>query len=359
MILKDTLWYNLVARMPNPVTYFPLRFIAATLIVGISSTNLLSADTRSRPFPVTVTRSQYLMGTLAEITAVAVSDGVAQDAVTAGFQEIRRLEELFSTWLPTSELSGVNAAAGRDFVAVSHETFELLERSIEISELTRGAFDITVGPAVRLWKVTEADRHPTPLELEITAQYVDYHLLRLDAETQAVLLQKPGMQLDVGGIGKGYAAERAVAVMKKAGATGALVAISGDFRIFGHRGDGSAWPVGIQDPRHPDKVLITLESVDEAVSTSGDYERFFFKDGVRYHHILDPTTLMPARRCQSVTIVGSDATTADGLATGVFVMGPQEGLALVEKLGIGAVIVDANGAVLVSSRLQNRVHLGR
>jgi thiamine biosynthesis lipoprotein len=297
------------------------------------------------------------MGTLADITAVAPTQAVAHGAVTAGFQEIRRLEELLSTWLERSELSRVNAAAGRNFMAVSRETFELLARSIEISRLTGGAFDITVGPAVRLWKVTEAARVPTPLELQIAAQYVDYRLLQLDAKTQAVFLQKPGMQIDVGGIGKGYAAELAAAVMKKAGATGGLIALSGDFRIFGLRANGSGWPVGIQHPRDPDRVLVTLESVDEAISTSGDYERFFFKDGVRYHHILDPHTLMPARRCQSVTIVGPDATTADGLATGIFVMGPEEGLALVEKLGIGAVIVDAHGAVLVSARLQNRVQL--
>jgi thiamine biosynthesis lipoprotein len=345
--------------MPNAVIRFPLRFIAAALIVGISSTNLPSAETDPPPTPVTVRRSQYLMGTLAEITVVAPTEVMAQHAVTAGFQEIRRLEELLSTWLSTSELSRVNAAAGGDFTKVSSDTFELLSRSIQISELTSGAFDITVGPSVRLWKVTEAVRLPTPLELGLAAQYVDYHLLRLDAETQTVLLQKPGMQLDVGGIGKGYAAERAVAIMKTAGATGALVAISGDFRTFGRRANGSPWPVGIQHPRYADKVLATLESVDEAISTSGDYERFFFKDGVRYHHILDPHTLMPARRCQSVTIVSPDAATADGLATGVFVMGPEEGLALVEKLGIGAVIVDAQGSVHVSSLLLNRVRLGR
>ncbi len=342
--------------MPNAVTRFPLLLIVTILIVGISWTNLSSPETDPAASPVTVTRSQYLMGTLAEITAVAPTQASAQGAITAGFQEIRRLEELLSTWLATSELSRVNAAAGRDVVAVSNDTFELLTRSLEISEMTHGAFDITVGPAVRLWKVTEADRIPTPLELGIAAQYVDYHLLRLDANTRAAFLQKPGMQIDVGGIGKGYAAERAVAVMKKAGATAALVALSGDFRISGRRADGSAWPVGIQDPRHPDRLLATLESVDESISTSGDYERFFFKDGVRYHHILDPQTLMPARRCQSVTIVSPDATTADGLATGIFVMGPEKGLALAEKLGIGAVIVAENGDVLVSLLLRNRVH---
>jgi thiamine biosynthesis lipoprotein len=342
--------------MPNAVIYFSLHLIAAILIVAISS-SLPYAEIAPAPNAVTVTRSQYLMGTLAEITAVGPTDTVAQDAVTAGFQEIRRLEELLSTWLETSELSRVNARAGGEFMAVSNETFALLTRSLEISELTGGAFDSTVGPAVRLWNVTEVSRIPTPSELATAAQYVDYHLLKLDAETQSVLLQRPGMHIDIGGIGKGYAAERAVAVMKDAGATGGLVALSGDLRLFGRRANGSPWRVGIQHPRHPGRVLAALASADEAISTSGDYERFFFRDGVRYHHILDPHTLMPAERCQSVTIVAADATTADALATGVFVMGPEEGLALVEKLGVGALIVDAHGAVHVSSLLQNRVHL--
>jgi thiamine biosynthesis lipoprotein len=304
-----------------------------------------------------MTRAQYLMGTIADITAVASSEAIAQEAITAGFREIRRLEQLLSTWIETSELSRVNAAAGRVPVAVSPETFELLARAVEIGALTGGAFDITVGPAVRLWKVTEADRVPTMMELAIATQYVDYRLLRLDREQRTAFLEKPGMQIDIGGIGKGYAAEHTAAVMREAGATGGLIGIAGDFRIFGRRADGTAWPVGIQHPRRPDVVLATFESVDEAISTSGDYERFFFKDGIRYHHILDPRTLTPARLCQSVTIVASDATTADGLATGVFVMGPDLGMALVERLGIAAVIVDSQGRVTISSRLRDRVRL--
>jgi thiamine biosynthesis lipoprotein len=326
-------------------------------LFGTPSTTLPSDQSEPSRTPVTMTRAQYLMGTIADITAVAPSEALAQEAITAGFHEIRRLEQLLSTWIEASELSRVNAAAGRHPVAVSAETFELLARAVEIGALTGGAFDVTVGPAVRLWKVTEADRVPTTMELAITAQYVDYRLLRLDREPRTAFLEQPGMQIDIGGIGKGYAAEHAAAVMREAGATGGLIGIAGDFRIFGRRADGTAWPIGIQHPRRPNEVLATLESVDEAVSTSGDYERFFFKDGIRYHHILDPRILRPARLCQSVTIVASDATTADGLATGVFVMGPEQGMALVERLGIAAVIVDSQGHVTISSRLQNRVRL--
>jgi thiamine biosynthesis lipoprotein len=308
------------------------------------------------PEPTTVKRAQYLMGTIAEITAVAAHETIAQEAVTSGFQEIRRLEQLFSTWIETSELSQVNRAAGRERVPVSPETFELLTRAVEMGELTGGAFDITVGPAVRLWKVTEGQRVPSAMELAIAAQYVDYRLIQLDSKNRTVFLSKPGMQIDVGGIGKGYAAERAAAAMQGAGAGGGLVAIAGDIRTFGRRGDGTAWPVGLQHPRKRDAVLATLDASDEAVSTSGDYERFFFKNGLRYHHILNPRTLMPARLCQSVTIVAPNATTADALATGVFVMGPVTGLALVERLKLGAVVVDNKGRVTVSSRLRSRVH---
>jgi len=306
---------------------------------------------------VTVKRAQFLMGTLVELTAVAPSDVIAQAALTAGFQEIRRLENMLSTWIETSELSRVNQAAGREPVSVSAETFELLRRALEVAEYTEGRFNIAIGPAVRLWNIPEAPRIPSAMELEIAAQYVDYRRIHLDQTRRTVFLEKPGMRIDIGGIGKGFAAEKAAAVMRESGATGGLVAVAGDFRVFSRRADGTAWPLGIQHPREPGKVLAMLDVTDEAISTSGDYERYFLKDGVRYHHILDPQTLQPARLCQSVTIIAPDATTADALATGVFVMGPARGMALVERLGLGAVIVDAQGMVIVSSRLRDHVTL--
>jgi FAD:protein FMN transferase len=297
------------------------------------------------------------MGTLVELTAVAPSDAIAQAALSAGFQEIRRLENMLSTWIETSELSRVNQAAGLEPVGVSAETFDLLRRALEVAEYTEGGFNIAIGPAVRLWNIPEAPRIPSPMELEIAAQSVDYRRIHLDQSRRTVFLAKLGMQIDIGGIGKGFAAEKAAAVMREIEATGGLVAVAGDFRVFGRRADGTAWPIGIQHPRKPGKILATLDATDEAISTSGDYERYFMKDGVRYHHILDPKTLQPARLCQSVTIIAPDATTADALATGVFVMGPVRGMALVERLGLGAVIVDAQGMVLVSSRLRDHVKL--
>jgi thiamine biosynthesis lipoprotein len=297
------------------------------------------------------------MGTIVEITAVAPNEGIAQAALSAGFQEIRRLEQLLSTWIETSELSRVNQAAGREPVPVSADTFDLLTRSLEAAEHTDGGFNIAIGPVVQLWSVTEAQRIPSAMELDIARPYVDYRRIRLDPVRRTVFLEKAGMRLDVGGIGKGFAAEKTAALMRELGATGGLVAAAGDIRAFGRRANGTAWPIGIQHPRESGTVLGTLEAADEAVSTSGDYERFFIKDGVRYHHILDPETLQPARLCQSITIVAPDAAWADALATGVFVMGPVKGMALIERLGFGAVIVDAAGRVTVSSRLRDRVRL--
>ncbi|HXZ24967.1 MAG TPA: FAD:protein FMN transferase, partial [Nitrospiria bacterium] len=311
----------------------------------------------SPPAAATAKRAQVLMGTMVEITAVAPNEILAQAALTAGFHEIRRIEALISTWIETSDLSRVNRAAGVEPVGVSDETFYLLTKALEVADYTEGGFNIAIGPGVRLWNIPEAPRIPSGMELEIAAQYVDYRRIHLDASSRSVFLEKPGMRIDVGGIGKGFAAEKAAAVMREVGASGGVVAVSGDLRIFGKQADGTRWPIYIEHPRQPGKFLAVLETTDEAISTAGDYKRFFIKDGVRYHHILDPRTLQPARLCQSVTVVAPDGTLADGLDTGVFVMGPMKGMALIERLGFGAVIVDAEGVVTVSSTLRNRVRL--
>jgi len=306
--------------------------------------------------PATVKRAQMHMGTLVTVTAVAQTEAQAQEAVTAAFREIHRLEELLSTWIPASELSRVNAAAGRDAIAVSPETFELLMRSMEIAKLTEGGFNIAVGPAVDAWSVTERMRIPPRDELDRLKTIVDPAQIRLDERARTVFLQKPGMRIDVGGIGKGFAADRAAVVMQAAGATAGVVALSGDIKTFGRMPVGERFRFGIQHPRKEGAVLASLELENEAISTAGDYERYFERDGVRYHHILDPVTLQPARQCQGVTVIASEGTFADGLDTGIFVMGPERGMALVERLdGVEAVIVDQDGKVLVSSGLKSRI----
>lgn len=303
-----------------------------------------------------VTRVQMQMGTLVKITAVARSESIAQAAASAGFAEIHRLEELLSTWIPTSELSRVNTSAGVTPVAVSSETMAVVQGAIQIAEMTGGGFNIAIGPAVDAWNVSEGRRIPTGSELEALRPLVDLHAVHADVQVQTIFLEKAGMRIDVGGIGKGYAADQAVAVMKKAGALAGIVALSGDIKTFGQLPGGRKFPVGIQHPRKEGAVLAFIDLEDEAISTAGDYERFFEREGVRYHHILNPHTLQPARGCQSVTVIAREGIWADGLDTGIFVMGAELGMQLVEALpDVEAIIVDHEGSVHVSSGLRGRI----
>jgi len=298
------------------------------------------------------------MGTLVKITAVARSESIAQVAVTAGFAEIRRLEEILSTWIPTSELSRVNASAGLTPVHVSPETLTVVQHAMQVAEMTGGGFNIAIGPAVDAWNVVEGQRIPTESELDALRPLVNLQSVYADDRAKTIFLEKPGMRIDVGGIGKGYAADQAVDALRKAGAIAGVVALSGDIKTFGRLPDGKMFPIGIQHPREDGSVLVWIDLQDEAISTAGDYERFFERNGVRYHHILDPRTLQPARSCQSVTVIAREGVWADGLDTGIFVMGAELGMRLVEALpDMEAIIVDAEGHLLVSSGLKQRVRL--
>lgn len=309
-----------------------------------------------RQEPVVVKRTQMHMGTLVSITAVAVDKQVAQTAIDAGFHEIKRLEQLLSTWIPASELSQINEAAGRQSVVVSRETLELVQRSLDMARLTKEGFNIAVGPAVEAWSVMERQHIPTQAELQQLRTVVDWTSIRIDREARTILLPRQGMRIDVGGIGKGYAADRAADMLRKAGATGGVVALSGDIKTFGDLPGMKGFPVGIRHPRHEDALVATVDLKDEAISTAGDYERYFEQDGVRYHHILDPLSLEPARLCQSVTVIAKEGTVADGLDTGIFVLGPERGMELVERLpDVEAVIIDAQGRITVSSGLRARL----
>ena len=306
-----------------------------------------------------VKRSQYLMGTIVFVTGVAPDDATAHRAVDAGLKEIRRLEELLSTWIPDSELSQVNAAAGQQPVPVSKETMVLLKQSLEMDRLTTGGFNIAIGPAVAAWNVSDEGRVPTLHEINAIRPLIDIGNLKLNLQSGTVFLTRSDMQVDVGGIGKGFAADLAAEVMIAAGATAGVVAISGDIKTFGRMPDGQQFVFGIQHPRlEQSNVLATIELEDEAVSTAGDYQRYFEQDGVRYHHILDPQTLQPARSTQSVTVIASQGVMADGLDTGIFVMGPEKGMALIERLPeVEGVIVDAEGNVTISSGLKSRLQV--
>jgi len=305
-----------------------------------------------------VKRSQLLMGTLVQVTAIGPSDQVAGQAVSAGLAEIRRLESLLSTWIPKSELSQINAAAGLKPVAVSPETLSVLLWSLEIARMTGGAFNIAVGPALDAWSVTDEPRIPDQAELTRLKPLLDLSHIHVDEQARTVFLSQPRMRIDVGGIGKGFAADHAVSAMQAVGASAGVVALSGDIKTFGEMPDGLPFLFGIRHPRVDGALLARVELRNEAISTAGDYERFFVKEGISYHHILDPQTLSPARACQSVTVVARQGVLADGLDTGIFVLGPERGIELVERLpDVEVLIVDREGKVWMSSGLKGRVHM--
>jgi FAD:protein FMN transferase len=330
--------------------------MSVNVVAGLVALLVGCGSLSTRSEPVVVKRAQMHMGTLVTITAVAKNEAVAQAAANAGFAEIHRLEELLSTWIPASELSRVNTSAGVMAVSVSPETMAVVQGAIQVAEMTDGGFNIAIGPAVDAWNVIENRRIPTEPELKALRPLLDLKDVHADVQGQTIYLEKAGMRIDVGGIGKGYAADRAVMAMKRAGAFAGVIALSGDIKTFGQLPGGRKFAVGIQHPRKEGEVLAFIDLEDEAISTAGDYERFFERDGVRYHHILDPKTLQPARSCQAVTVIAREGIWADGLDTGIFVMGPERGMALVEALpDVEAIIVDHEGHVHVSSGLRNRI----
>lgn len=330
----------------------PMKVWLVLAFVSITGCITVSPD----PAPVVVKRAQMHMGTLVSLTAVAASKERAQVSIEAGFSEIKRLEQMLSTWIPASEVSQVNIAAGQDPVVVSGETFELVSRSLEMARLTEGGFNIAIGPAVEAWSVTERQRIPSRGELQALKPLVDWSTIQIDRRARTIHLPQPGMRIDIGGIGKGYAADRAVDVMRQAGAQGGVAALSGDIKTFGDLPGMQGFPVGIRHPRLEGMLIATIDLKNEAISTAGDYERYFEREGVRYHHILDPRTLEPARKCQSVTVIAIEGTVADGLDTGIFVLGPERGMALVEQLpDVEAVIIDDQGNMTVSSGLRSRL----
>ncbi len=293
---------------------------------------------------------QDKMGTRVEIQLWMDDEAQARRLIAAGMAEFDRIEAAMSTYRDNSEISAVNREAASAPVVVSAELFDLVRRSLELSVQTGGAFDITYDSVGYLYDFRARER---PVEAAIADKLaaIDYRHVLLDAGKSTIRFTRPGTRINLGGIAKGYACEQVVALLRKAGVTHALVNAGGDTRLLGDR-QGKPWVVGIRDPDDESKWVTRLALDDEAISTSGDYERYFEEDGVRYHHILDPRSGKPVAGVRSVTIIGPDATLTDGLSTSVFVMGVERGLALIEATpGYAAVIIDAERKVRFSKAL--------
>jgi FAD:protein FMN transferase len=276
------------------------------------------------------------------------------------FSEFERLEKLMSVWVADSDLVRVNRAAGVAPVPVGPEVREVLTRARQISEWTDGKFDVTFGALSGLWKFDHDQDNVIPDMTEVRRRLplIDYRAIRVDDTVGTVFLERKGMSIHLGGIGKGYAVDRGAAMMRRRGVRDFMIQSGGDLYVSGLK-NGRPWQLGLQDPRSPaGRIFARVDLSDGTFSTSGDYERFFMKDGRRYHHILDPATGEPARGARSVTIVSNTATVADGLSTGVFIMGPEAGMALIERLpGVEGVIVSDKNEVLISSGLRGRLQI--
>ncbi len=302
------------------------------------------------------------MGSELHLRASTTDEPRVRAAFAAVFAEFERLEGLLSVWREGSDVSRLNAAVTGTAVAVDADTRAVLLSARKISEWTDGRFDVTFGALAEIWKFDhDMDRRvPTDAEIAARLRRVDYRAVAVDAEHGTVAIARPGVRVHLGGIGKGYAVGKGVAILRAAGVTDFMVQAGGDLYVAGRAPDGP-WRLGIQDPRgEGGDLFATVELSDATFSTSGDYERYFEQDGVRYHHLLDPTTGRPARGTRSVTLVSSDPVLADGLSTGVFIIGPEKGMALVERLrDVEAIIVTADNQVLISSGLRGRVEVRR
>ncbi|MBL7215327.1 MAG: FAD:protein FMN transferase [Phycisphaerae bacterium] len=277
---------------------------------------------------------RQVMGTFARVVAVADTEPQGRSAIDAAFEKIDAIEQCMSDYDPNSLLSKVNQQAFRQPVAINDELMTVLCASMECYCLSGGAFDITVGPVVQLWRQAKKnDAAPTPKQLEQARQAVGCQNLFIDTEGQTVQFAKEGMFLDLGGIGKGYAVDRAVEILRTAGLKGGMVDIGGNLRCFGTPANGAEhWLIGLQDPANDENILLKLKMDDRAVATSGDYRRFVVLDGQKHSHIINPATADSAQSLSSVTIIAPTAMAADALSTTVTVLGDQKGLGLIESI---------------------------
>ena len=310
---------------------------------------LLSAGcTKAR----TVQKTESIMGTDVTITVVASTPQEGEAAIDAGMAELRRLDAMMSLYKGDSEITRVNLAAGKHPVRVSPEVIELVQRASEISRLSGGVFDITVGPLVVLWQMRlKENKIPTNAEIALAMSRVGYRNIVVDEKESTLFLKRPNMIIDVGGM-KGYMADRVADLLKRRGITNAVIALAGDIWVLGRRDDGSAWKIGVQHPRERDKMLAVLNLTNKYVTTSGDYERFVIKERKRYHHIIDPRTGRPSKGVISATLIGDKGSVVDPLAKVPFILGPEEGMKIVKKLGVEAIIVDDEGRVYMTDGIK-------
>lgn len=340
------------------------RVAAPHAQTAVAATPQVTATPAPTPAPApaspelpTVERTTEMMGTLIKIVVVGASEQRAAPVIEAAFAEMRRLSALLSEWRPDSEISRINAGAGIRPVKVGPETLANVRVADEISAWSHGAYDLSWAALHDLYTFEPGhERIPTTQELRERLPLIDYRKIHVDVDAQTVFLAKKGMRLGTGGIAKGYALDRAAEILQRAGLVNTMIFGGGQVLVHGKKGD-RLWRVGIQHPRRQDYFAF-LELTDASVSTSGDYEHAFFKDGKRWHHIIDLATGMPVTHTTSVTVVCESGFYGDAVDTAMFIMGAKKTLAKLDDAPgppMHVVIVDADMRVHVSAGLKDRI----
>ena len=295
-------------------------------------------------------REASIMGTAIGVLLWCTDRRAGEAAAAAVMADMHRIDAAMSPYKPDSELSRVNREAASRAVPVSEELFTLLERSLHFSRLSGGVFDVTYAAVGHLYDYRRG-LAPSEEELARARGAIGYHGLLLDAQRHRVRFARPGMRIDLGGFAKGHAVEVGAAILRRFGIRHGIVTAGGDSRIVGDR-RGRPWTIGVRDPRRPGQVVAVLPLQDVAVSTSGDYERYFEAGGVRHHHLIDPRSGRSPSSVRSVTIVAADGLTSEALSKTVFVLGVNDGLRLVDaQAGVDAVVVDDRGRLHYSAGL--------
>jgi len=330
-----------------------LRLLAAILIVACLASwpayNLYQDHTNYR-------ESRFLFDT--EVFIEAHGWG-AKEAALDAFAIMSAIHQKLDKFSSESDIYTINLNAGDQPVPVADPTYEILEQSLKIAEMTGGAFDPTIGPLVKLWGFGEGSPQSIPSVAEINAarQLVDYKKVILDREKKTVYLAEKGMSLDLGAIAKGYAVAKSVEILKSHHISSALVAAGGNIYALGKKKDKSSWQIGIRDPLKKGEIIGYVGLENQVIDTSGDYERFFLADGKKYGHIIDPRTGYPAQAISGCTVIMDNPAQADALATAAFVLGAEKGLELIESQKGMGLLINSQGQVFLSKEMKELLHI--
>ncbi|MEN8788137.1 MAG: FAD:protein FMN transferase [Flavobacteriaceae bacterium] len=299
---------------------------------------------------VTVQRTLDIMGAKFEFTLVVPNEEIGYINIEEAASEIKRIERMISSWIPESETSLINSNAGVTPVKVSDELYKLIERCIKISEITDGAFDISYGPLTDLWRFDGSMQYlPTPEEIRRCVEKVDYKEIELSSLEHTIFLKKAGMKLNFGGVGKGYAVDKAKELLISKGVLAGMINAAGDITTWGTKSTGEKWLIGIENPGWRKNIFTWIPIVESSVSITANYKKYVMMNGKRYSHIINPKTGYPVTGIDKVAVLSKTSELCDALATAVVIQGKENGLALIEQLGGTEVIIADNLGEIVHS----------